>query len=114
MAKQMGLSAHSALVDYELGRRIPPEDVLAAFEDALELARGTLQPLWRKALAERADRLCGALGRAEAQPVVDNTAAGLLEDAVGLVRRPLSAIGRVPLGGALWLVVEVVRRLTGR
>ena len=54
LAKQIGLSAHGTLVDYEHGRRIPPEDLLTACEKALDLDDGTLRRLRLEALAERA------------------------------------------------------------
>ncbi|MFD1046622.1 multiprotein-bridging factor 1 family protein, partial [Kibdelosporangium lantanae] len=37
LARNVGLSAHGTLVDYEHGRRIPPEDLLVACEKVLDL-----------------------------------------------------------------------------
>jgi tetratricopeptide (TPR) repeat protein len=48
------LSAHSAIVDYETGRRLPPADVLVAYERYFELAVGTLSSLRVQALAQYA------------------------------------------------------------
>jgi transcriptional regulator with XRE-family HTH domain len=58
IARRMGLSSHSSLIDYEHGRRIPPQDLLQAFERALEFPSGQLQTLRKAALKERADVLC--------------------------------------------------------
>jgi len=50
----LNLTAHSAIVDYESGRRIPPPDILAAYERHFELQAGGLQLLRERALRERA------------------------------------------------------------
>jgi transcriptional regulator with XRE-family HTH domain len=42
MARMIGLSAHSAVADYEAGRRLPHGDILRAYETALELPPGSL------------------------------------------------------------------------
>jgi transcriptional regulator with XRE-family HTH domain len=55
LARRIGLSAHGTLVDYEHGRRIPPEDLLVACEKVLDLDDGTLRRLRSEALAERAE-----------------------------------------------------------
>jgi len=54
LAKEIGLSGHGTLVDYEHGRRIPPEDLLVACEKVLDLDDGTLRRLRLEALSERA------------------------------------------------------------
>src|SRR4051812_30037644 len=54
MARRLGLSAHSGLIDYERGRRIPPEDLLAAYERVFDLPADRLCGLRRQALVERA------------------------------------------------------------
>lgn len=54
LARQVGLSGHGTLVDYEHGRRIPPEDLMVACEEALGIRDGCLRSLREKALAERA------------------------------------------------------------
>ncbi|MEP7024743.1 MAG: helix-turn-helix domain-containing protein [Actinomycetota bacterium] len=54
MTVLIGLSAHSNLADYESGRRIPPQDVVEAFERALGVVDGELSALRRAALADRA------------------------------------------------------------
>jgi transcriptional regulator with XRE-family HTH domain len=59
MAGRVGLSAHSALVDYEHGRRVLPEDLTRACERALELPPDLLGALRRRALAELAARKLG-------------------------------------------------------
>ena len=54
--RRLGLSAHSNLVDYELGRRIPPADIISACEALFALPSGHLERLRDAALVERADR----------------------------------------------------------
>jgi transcriptional regulator with XRE-family HTH domain len=61
LAKQIGLSAHGTLVDYEHGRRIPPEDLLRACEKTLGIDDGGLRRLREEALAERGDTRALAL-----------------------------------------------------
>src|SRR4051812_21206274 len=45
LARLVGFAAHSGLVDYERGRRIPPEDLLSAYERAFAMPEGALAPL---------------------------------------------------------------------
>ncbi len=59
MARRIGMSAHSGLVDYERGRRVLPEDLALACERALELPAGYLVSLRRRALAELAEQKLG-------------------------------------------------------
>ena len=54
LAKELGLSGHGTLVDYEYGRRIPPEDLLVGWERIFEVSDGALRNLREKALTERA------------------------------------------------------------
>ncbi len=54
VVRRLGLSAHSNLVDYELGRRIPPGDIVVACEQLYELPKGHLGKLRSAALLERA------------------------------------------------------------
>lgn len=54
LARALGLSAHSNLVQYELGRRIPPRDIVDACERLLGDGSGSLRRLLAEALAERA------------------------------------------------------------
>ncbi len=65
LARALGLSAHSNLVQYELGRRIPPGDIIAACERLLRDDSGTLRRLRAEALAERA----GSPEDSEPQPL---------------------------------------------
>jgi transcriptional regulator with XRE-family HTH domain len=58
VAQKIGFSSHTSLIDYEKGRRIPPSDLLEAFEKALEFPPGHLPSLRAAALFERANRLC--------------------------------------------------------
>ena len=43
LAQQLGYSAHSAIADYEAGRRIPANDVLIGYERLFRLPAGSLQ-----------------------------------------------------------------------
>ncbi len=54
LLQPLHLGSHSAIVDYEAGRRIPPEAVIEAYERFFNLAPGTLGRLREQALAERA------------------------------------------------------------
>jgi tetratricopeptide (TPR) repeat protein len=54
LCRQLNLASHSAIVDFESGRRIPGQDILAAYERQFGLASGSLRPLRRDALAQRA------------------------------------------------------------
>jgi transcriptional regulator with XRE-family HTH domain len=56
LAKELGLAAHGTLVDYEHGRRIPPEDLIIGCERVFRISDGALRDLRDKALAERADQ----------------------------------------------------------
>jgi transcriptional regulator with XRE-family HTH domain len=51
----IGLSARSNLSDYELGRRLPPLDLVIAIERVLELDRGDLRRWRERAPLERAN-----------------------------------------------------------
>lgn len=54
LARQLGLSGHGGLLEYERGRRIPPEDVVVGCERVLGIDDGRLVALRDRALAERA------------------------------------------------------------
>jgi transcriptional regulator with XRE-family HTH domain len=56
LARIVGIAAHSALVDYERGIRIPPDDLLASLIAALHPETDRLATLYRDAIAERARR----------------------------------------------------------
>ncbi|HEV2375268.1 MAG TPA: tetratricopeptide repeat protein [Streptosporangiaceae bacterium] len=58
LARTLGMSGHGGLGEYEKGRRIPPADLLAAWERALRVQPGELSSLRGKALAQRAARRC--------------------------------------------------------
>ena len=61
LATQLRLSGHGTLVDYEHGRRIPPEDLLVACERVLGTSDGQLRRLRQLALAERAGQQAAVL-----------------------------------------------------
>jgi tetratricopeptide (TPR) repeat protein/transcriptional regulator with XRE-family HTH domain len=60
LLRPLHLGSHSAIVDYEAGRRIPPDAVIGAYERFFELPGGTLRKLREQALAERAADEAGA------------------------------------------------------
>ncbi|MET8700537.1 helix-turn-helix domain-containing protein [Kitasatospora sp. NPDC004723] len=57
LAQRLGYSAHSVFSDIEAGRRIPSESLTGSYEECFGLPPGTLLPLRRRALADRARRL---------------------------------------------------------
>src|SRR6266849_6482722 len=59
LAATAGLSAHSNLVDYEKGRRIPPRDILRVYEQVGLEPEGSLDSLHAEASAELAERTRG-------------------------------------------------------
>ncbi len=61
LARHVGLTGHSTLVDYEHGRRILPEDLAVACEKALGVPDGELRRLRQAALRERATSEATAL-----------------------------------------------------
>lgn len=69
LAKELSLAAHGTLVDYEHGRRIPPEDLIIGCERVFGISDGALRNLRDKALAERANQQAGQL-LADPQPAV--------------------------------------------
>lgn len=62
LLRPLHLGSHSAIVDYEAGRRIPPEAVIVAYERYFELPGGTLGKMRERALAERAATEADARG----------------------------------------------------
>lgn len=68
LARNLGLGGHGNLVDYEYGRRIPPEDLLMAWERVLGVRDNHLRDLRAKALAERGDRQASVLLDAPPEP----------------------------------------------
>ncbi|MFB7473417.1 helix-turn-helix domain-containing protein [Kitasatospora sp. NPDC056184] len=59
LAQRLGYSAHSVFSDIEAGRRIPSESLTGSYEECFGLPPGSLLPLRRRALADRARRLTG-------------------------------------------------------
>lgn len=57
MATALGLSAHSAVADYENAKRLPPNDILLAYQQLFGTSTPVLNQLRADALAERADRV---------------------------------------------------------
>src|SRR5579859_3097291 len=54
LLRPLHLGSHSAIVDFEAGRRIPPEAIVAGYEKFFDLPDGTLRKLREQALVERA------------------------------------------------------------
>jgi tetratricopeptide (TPR) repeat protein/transcriptional regulator with XRE-family HTH domain len=54
LARRIGMSSHGGLAEYEKGRRIPAEDLVAAYERILGVRDCHLQELRKRALAEAA------------------------------------------------------------
>lgn len=54
LAKRVGLSAHSGVAEYERGTRIPPADLIDAYERALALPSGYLMNMRQQIMRERA------------------------------------------------------------
>ncbi|NUT46543.1 MAG: helix-turn-helix domain-containing protein [Saccharothrix sp.] len=55
LARLLGMTAHSGLVDYERGLRIPPRDLMSAYVRVLSPEDDHLMGLYRRALADRAN-----------------------------------------------------------
>lgn len=55
MARLLGLSAHSAVADYESGKRLPAGDIITGYERVFAIPDGRLQKLRAQALAEAAN-----------------------------------------------------------
>jgi hypothetical protein len=60
LARLFGMSAHSGLVDYERGARIPPSNIVAAYGKVFPADREYLLRLHRAAMVERAAELIAA------------------------------------------------------
>jgi DNA-binding XRE family transcriptional regulator len=55
MARLIGLAAHSAVADYESGKRLPANDIIIGYEHVFGLADGRLQRLRAQALIDDAN-----------------------------------------------------------
>lgn len=56
LARMIGMTAHSGLVDYERGRRIPPLDLMDALLRALQPPDDRLRTLYHAAIGQRVNR----------------------------------------------------------
>lgn len=101
LAQRLGYSAHSAIADYETGRRVPANDVLVGYERLFQLPAGLLQKRRTAVLSELADEqfTFGVTG-AEAT-------AGLASGAVATIAAIGAAIaGIIPAAGEAVVAVE--------
>lgn len=64
LARLFGMSAHSGLVDYERGLRIPPINIMHAYGRVFVGEHAYLMRLRRAAMVERAANLVAARGTA--------------------------------------------------
>jgi hypothetical protein len=82
LSRPLYLASHSSIVDYESGRRLPPQDIVVAYERYFALPDGQLQRLRNEALAIRAAREAQAAlaavppDRAQAGPASPPPASG--------------------------------------
>jgi transcriptional regulator with XRE-family HTH domain len=104
LARNLGLNGHGNLVDYEYGRRIPPEDLLAVWERALGLRDNYFRELRTKALAERADRQASVLldspPEPEPEPPARKRPRWMVVSAVALTLAAVAGAGAWTLTGA--------------
>ena len=112
LAKQVGLSGHGTLVDYEHGRRIPPEHLVIACEQALGVPDGELQRLRRAALEARGDQAAARLVPVNGNDPAEAVARPAGRSA-GKRRRVLLATAAGFVVIALLAVVLVVANLGG-
>lgn len=56
LARQVGMTAHSGMVDYERGIRIPPPDLMSSYVQVLQPDGNYLTQLYEAALADRAQQ----------------------------------------------------------
>lgn len=103
LAKELNLSGHGTLVDYEHGRRIPPENLVEGCERVFEISDGSLRNLREKALAERANRVADEMLRPP-EPEPDKKA-----EPPPVTRRlrvwPWAVIGAVVVTAGVWIGV---------
>jgi transcriptional regulator with XRE-family HTH domain len=114
MVVPLHLAAHSAVADFESGRRVPAVDILGAYERFFGLAPGSLTDLRQQALAERAaqeayrppDPYAGVAPAIPPQPVRDGAdpdAAGCHDDAQTVHARKIGMTGRSAILGQVEL-----------
>ncbi len=97
LLQPLHLGSHSAIVEYEAGRRIPGENVIEGYERFFNLAPGTLGRLRDQALAERADsdeESAGEAGEAQSASESREVAVRSADDASGDASGPAPLIPR--------------------
>lgn len=94
LARLIGMTAHSGLVDYEHGLRIPPPDLMNALDRALRPPNDRLRALYRDAVGRRVDDRYRALvtspARTDPSAQAIGTAVNLLETTLIQLREILS------------------------
>lgn len=104
LAQRLGYSAHSAIADYETGRRVPANDVLVGYERLFRLPPGSLQQRRAAVLSELADEQ-SAPGAAEAA-IAEALASGA-PGAVAAIAAIGEAIARIiPAAGEAVVAAE--------
>lgn len=69
LARLFGMSAHSGLVDYERGNRIPPANIMLAYGRVFAADRDYVARLYRAAMVERAaDTLANRFRKMQESP----------------------------------------------
>lgn len=100
LTRLVGMTAHSGLVDYERGIRIPPHDLFNALLSVLHPGNGQLVSLYRAALAERTQQRVSTTSGTRSEtsggtwcercaPAMDELADALEKLATGLRRRQI-------------------------
>lgn len=120
VAKSIGLSAHSGVAEYESGRRLPPEDLIASYERVLGLPPGYLLDLRRQVLHKRADRMVArsqvtARNPGLPSPVVQPSSLSVVQPSSMLGRQHHLAVGVTIIGliAGVMLVMTKLRRTAG-
>lgn len=114
MASLLGMAGHGGLSDYEKGLRIPPEDLVVAYERALKVRDGQLRELREQALAERAEAM---VRDSAAAPVAELPAdiadfTGRAAEIADIEAAAITVISGKPGVGKTALAVHVAHRNT--
>jgi hypothetical protein len=111
LARLLGMAAHSGLVDYEKGSRIPPKDLMCSYQQVLRPDNGHLRELYRAALADRVQQRMAA-ARAAAARGTHHDEAGV-ELASGRDQHCLNAVTLTEVAAALEKLARQLRQTGG-